>query len=379
MKSAVAPPTREPSFPVMPDGRGLADGAPGHAIAELAWAHHVPSVRTPGPGCLVILRLRAGDVTAYGYAHVWHPDPAPVAAALGAAVSGGLAGSAPRDWAQCRARLEREHFRLLGARGLPGVVLGALDIGMWDLHCKQLGVPIQQLLGADGPADAYSGDGLYPKASAGECRAAAERLVQQGFEAVKLWTSGQDVVAERSRMEAVRAAVGPDRRIAIDAGAQYDRDSAPAILQLAADMGVDWVEDPIARDDLEGWAALARRSPVALAGGQESSVAGLATLLDAVPLHTALIDLQQVGGISGWLEAVAVCASRGVRPSAHAYTHVGVRLLAGCRAADAIVQHAPWDDDVFGPVARDAGRAVPPAAPGAAADPRVELDWTSTS
>jgi L-alanine-DL-glutamate epimerase-like enolase superfamily enzyme len=328
----------------------------------------------------VVVELVSGDTIAHGYAHVWAPATLPVARDLGMVCSANLVGTTPAEWAHVSRRgIENGPLRAIGTRGLGGVVVSALDLAMWDLATRHQSLALEQVLGGEGPADAYSCDGLFGHIDASGCAAAAERLIAGGVEAVKLYVTGRQRAAEHARLAAVRDVIGPSRDLYIDAASAYTTESARWMLDLAAEFGVRWVEDPIAKDDLAGLADLAAVSPVPLAGGQECSVADLARLLDAVPIAVVLIDLQQVVGISGWLDAVDIAAGRGVRVTSHAYTHVAARLLAGARMSVSQVQHAHWDNDFLGPVTVHEGRVIPPDGPGAVPPPIADLNWISVN
>lgn len=356
-------------------GPELSDPPGSAPIERVRWAHHIPAQRMVGPGSIVTVELRAGDHVGFGYAHVAYPKVVAIAAAIGLACTRRVLGSTPGVWQDTRDDLLRRSLVDVGARGLGGVVVGALDLAMWDLSCRQRGVSIEELLGRSGPADCYSCEGLLPGTAVRDCGLAADALAAAGIAAVKVYVVGNDLAQERDRLATVRSAIGPERHLYVDAGGVHEAQAARRVLELAAEHDVEWVEDPTDPADLDAWARLAQDSPVALAGGQSASAVELDALLDAVPLRMTLVDLQQVGGISGWLAAERVAAAHGVAVSSHAYTHVGVRLLAGARRPGAVVQHAPWDDDVLGPVPVRDGRAVPPETLGATPAPVVELVW----
>jgi L-alanine-DL-glutamate epimerase-like enolase superfamily enzyme len=210
---------------------------------------------------------------------------------------------------------------MTGRRGALIHALGALDVALWDLRGKAAGVPAWQLLGERSPAEARPYASLLPHARTfDELR---DKFVEQttaaqaaGFGAAKLEllicgpyaSTGLDESDDRmiEIIAAVREAVGPDFTIMVDVGYAWDSvRRAREVIETWAVHDVYFVETPLWADDVDGYAELARTSPIAIAAGE-----WLATrfefreLVERGCLHVLQPDVGRVGGLT---EARRVC------------------------------------------------------------------------
>ncbi len=131
----------------------------------------------------------------------------------------------------------------------------ALDLALWDIRGKALGAPVYQLMGGvyRDHIDLIEGVGLGDTET--RVREAIE-AVQKGFNIIKMKISGNpDLDVEQ--VGAVRAAVGPKIHLRLDANQGYRAgDCLPTFKKLAS-FGLDYIEQPLPRWDLDGQAMLA--------------------------------------------------------------------------------------------------------------------------
>jgi O-succinylbenzoate synthase len=155
----------------------------------------------------------------------------------------------------------------------------AVESALADLALRRDGRPLVDALGGRArPLDTCAVVGLQADVDA--TVAAVARRVGEGYAAVKLKVEpGHD----RAHLEAVRAA-HPDIVLAADANGAYGRDHRDHLVATAAAVALDYVEQPLAADDLEGSAALAR----ALAGAAGTAVALDEAIGSAADLERAL-------------------------------------------------------------------------------------------
>jgi L-alanine-DL-glutamate epimerase-like enolase superfamily enzyme len=210
---------------------------------------------------------------------------------------------------------------MTGRRGALIHALGALDVALWDLRGRAAGVPTWQLLGERSPVEARPYASLLPHARTFDDL--REAFVEQttaaqaaGFGAAKLEllicgpyaSTGLDESDDRmiEIIAAVRQAVGPDFTIMVDVGYAWDSvRRAREVIETWAEHDVYFVETPLWVDDVEGYAELARTSPIAIAAGE-----WLATrfefrdLVERGCLHVLQPDVGRVGGLT---EARRVC------------------------------------------------------------------------
>lgn len=232
---------------------------------------------------------------------------------------------------------------------------GAVDLALWDLLGQALGQPVSRLLGGAmrdriPTYNTCAGDG-YNKAQdrrvvrpgdpppadmddqAMFMHAADElaaSLMEDGFAGMKIWpfdpwaldtggtyASAQAIRAGLAPFEKVRKAVGSAMELFVELHSLW---SVPAAQRICAALGpLDpvWIEDPVHRmDDVEAVAAVNRKSPVPVAGGETlASRPIFRDLLNRDALGTVILDLGWCGGLSE-ARRIAVLADSWARPVA---------------------------------------------------------------
>jgi len=139
----------------------------------------------------------------------------------------------------------------------------AVEMALWDLNGRALGVPVHRLLGGrvrDRVPLSWSLAVTDPEAEVSEART----LVARGHRIFKIKTGAHALADDVRRVQAIRAAVGPDVSLRIDANQGWDRATAFKAIQAMAPSDLAFVEQPLPRWDLEGMAELGRRVDVPL-------------------------------------------------------------------------------------------------------------------
>lgn len=205
-----------------------------------------------------------------------------------------LVGEDPREIESILRKLDTIDF--LGANAYH------LEIAMWDILGKDLGVPIYRLLGGEPePIPVYASTGEWQ--SREERTAYVENRRASGFGAVKLRFAGEDPEAERNLpLARYLREEFPDLTIMIDANmgwAMRFGDAEPAswspkqaqyvARELESLQPIGWLEEPLPMHDYDRLADLRRSTTVPIAGGE--SVSGVAPLREYIE-HTALDILQ---------------------------------------------------------------------------------------
>lgn len=220
-------------------------------------------------------------------------------------------------------------FRLLGKEGLVGMALAALAMAAWDAQARALGLPLARLLGAGGNerVPAYASLRAW---GATELAEEAGQAVATGFRAVKLKFGHPTLDAEREVFRAVRGAVGDGVEIFVDPNQMFMVPEAIRRAHHYADWGVGWLEEPVRADDLAGQAAVVRavpRLPVTR-GENDWGPDGIARSLAAGASTLIMPDAMKVGGVTGWMAAVALAEAAGVPISSHLFVEFSAHLLA---------------------------------------------------
>jgi L-alanine-DL-glutamate epimerase-like enolase superfamily enzyme len=153
--------------------------------------------------------------------------------------------------------------------------ISGIDIALWDLMGRACGQPVSRLLGGD-----YRRT-IRPYASIlfDEPEPLARRLddvVARGFRSIKLgWRpfGRRDRSFDELLVRTARRTVGDSVEIMVDAGGSeqfwpHGTNWARNTAEMLADFGVTWFEEPLPPDDIEGYIALTKVSPVPIAGGE---------------------------------------------------------------------------------------------------------------
>jgi len=142
----------------------------------------------------------------------------------------------------------------------------AIDLALYDLRGKALGVPVYQLLGGKyrEQVDLIAGVGLNDTEQ--RVREAVE-WVEAGYDIIKMKISGKPAL-DIEQVGAVRAAIGPDVRIRLDANQGYrSGDCLPTFRKLES-FGLDYIEQPLPRWDIAGQADLVAKLDTPIMGDE---------------------------------------------------------------------------------------------------------------
>jgi mandelate racemase len=262
------------------------------------------------------------------------------------------------------AKLER-CFALIGVTGVVRMALSALDMALWDALAVAAGLPLATLLGAaPRPLPAYNSCGLglmAPQAAADE----AELLLEGGFGAVKLRLGHATLAEDLAVTRAVRRRLADQIAIMVDYNQALTVAEALARGHALAGEGVYWIEEPIRHDNIAGYATLTRELALPIQIGENFDGAkALAAALDASACDFVMPDAGRVGGVTGWLQAAGVAATRGVEMSSHLLPEASAHLLAATPTAHWL-EYVDWANTILAePLAIVDGCAVASSSPG---------------
>ena len=220
-----------------------------------------------------------------------------------------------------------------------------LEAALWDVAGKAEGVPVARLLGATAgrvPAYASTGALLAPAART----ESAVRLREAGFRALKLRIERSRVEEGLETVAAVRDALGNDAEIMVDLnqGWRMPADVEPLlgyddVSRLAArlrELGIAWLEEPLARENVAGLARLRAESGVRIAGGELARTpAELDAYLAAGALDVYQPDAVLAVGLLRAREVAERVQAAGFELTPHTWTN-GIGLLANLHLAAAV-------------------------------------------
>jgi D-galactarolactone cycloisomerase len=243
-----------------------------------------------------------------------------------------VVGQSPLEIERVTEKLHQVTF-WLGRGGAMTHAISAINLALWDAAGKILGQPVHVLLGGKmrNAVPAYGSVLFHP------VDALADRISKMkaaGFHAIKLgWDPfGKGSVAEDEKLvAAARKEAGDETALMIDAGGSYPYwplrfKDALERAKMLADFGVYWFEEPLAPDDLEGYARLTDASPVKIAHGEVlTRRQSFVPYFDRRAMDIVQPDVAKVGGLSEMRRIAWMAEMKGIDLVPHGWnTAVGV-------------------------------------------------------
>jgi len=317
---------------------------------------------TRAPMLLVDVHTEQG-VSGHAYLWCYLREAMPAIAAIMKAVIDTVKGDplAPADLA---ARLS-QRFALIGVQGIVRMALAGFDMACWDAQARAAGMPLVRLIGGKPKRiEAYNscGLGLMPPERLAE---EAGRLLERGFRAVKLRLGYPTLADDLAALRAVRRRIGEGIVLMVDYNQALTLAQALERGRALEQEGIYWLEEPIRHDDYRGYAALVQALGVPIQIGENfSEPRGMLAALDAGACDYVMPDLERIGGVSGWLQAAALAAARGVEMSSHLFPEISAHLLAATPTCH-YLEYVDWANGILQePLAIEDGFAVVPERPG---------------
>ena len=207
--------------------------------------------------------------------------------------------------------------------------LSGIDLALWDLRGKALGVPVYKLLG--GPIRdkirVYA-NGWYTTPGAPELNAEeAKRVVAMGYTAMKFDPYGHDsyytITAEEAqlsedRVAAVREAVGPDVDILVEVHAKFNVHTAIELGQRLEKYRPFWFEEPVSQENVSEMAQVRDHVRIPIATGERLYLKyPFYELVKAQAVDVLQPDICNAGGITELKKIAAIAESQHVSMAPH--------------------------------------------------------------
>ncbi len=199
-----------------------------------------------------------------------------------------------------------------GRKGLAIMALSGVDLALWDLRGKAAGQPLAVWLGGQvgEPIPAYATLSGSPT-----------EALRQGYRAFKVHAGVEGATAIDElidQVKSVRDEIGPECDLMIDAFMRWDVDSTLRVDKALQSAKLDWIEEPLSPDDLDGYERLSRECSAPIAGGEhEHTAVGFAPLIER-KLHRVLQpDVCWCGGMTELVKIYAAGQAAGLRVCPH--------------------------------------------------------------
>jgi len=232
-------------------------------------------------------------------------------------MKGALIGQDPLDVDRLYATLSQCHFFDGSIAGNVVAAMSGVEIALWDLAGKALGVPVYRLLGGKFRdkirlyCDFHAGSDGTPESYA----AAAKEAIAQGFTALKFdldapphpekhdrynhTASPVELHAMVDRVAAVREAIGPKVDLALDLHGQCDLHSGIRIARAMEQYDLLWLEEPVPPGNIDALREVTRSSGTPICVGENLYTRwGFRELLEKQAANIIMPDIPKCGGLS---------------------------------------------------------------------------------
>jgi L-alanine-DL-glutamate epimerase-like enolase superfamily enzyme len=256
-----------------------------------------------------------------------------------------------------------------GPGGIFTLALSAIDIALWDIKGKALGLPLAKLAGGHRERVAtYASGALMRTFPLEHVVKAAPRLAAKGFRQMKTQLAlpaPTNPEREVERIRLIREAIGPNIDLMCDINQRWDVRQAISIGSRVEEYRLFWLEDVVAHDDYPGLARVAATLATPVAAGEY--VYGLASfrhMLEARSVDIVMIDVLRAGGITQWLKIAGMAEAFNLPVVSHLLPEIHVHLVSAVPNG-LTVEYMPWASRLFkeGPAIVE-GMLIVPEKPG---------------
>ena len=237
----------------------------------------------------------------------------------------GLIGADAFDTAVLYDRQLHRNIKL-GPEGALTGALAAVDIALWDIKGKTLGLPVHKLLGGAWRSEVpfYASIGGNAARTVDETvRVVEARWRRETPAAIKIRRDGDrslldlDIPGDIAKARAVRQLVGDGYPLAFDANNGYSVGGAMRVGRALEELGYVWFEEPVQHYDVRGMGEVAQRLDITVSAAEQTYT--LQALVDMIHAGVRMVqpDIVKMGGITGLMQCAAICHAHGVELVPH--------------------------------------------------------------
>jgi len=240
-----------------------------------------------------------------------------------------------------------------------------IEPACWDIKGKLAGKPVHELLGSDPNDPNTKRVKLY--ASTGEVKGPEARIEEaqarlaEGFSSIKLRVHDFDEAKDIEQVVRTAEAVGDKMKIGVDANQawrvaiiadapKWDLARAKRFADVCADVGVSWLEEPLAMDSYDELTELTAYSKVPISGGEihTGALPELKMMIERKCYDIFQPDAMFTGGIAQTMEVARLCREHGLLYTPHTWTNgigfaVNLQLMAASGFGDKKALEYPYN------------------------------------
>lgn len=240
-------------------------------------------------------------------------------------------------------------FNILRDRTLALQAMACVDSALWDLLGKTVGQPLYRLWGGYRDALPLIVIGGYYSDDPAGIENEAERYLEMGVAGCKFKVGGRTPEEDAHRTRRLRAAVGPEFIIAVDANQGYGLREAIRFAELTKECDLAWFEEPCGwMHDRTAMRDVRMIAGVPVCAGQsETTPAGVKDLMERGSIDVCNFDSSWSGGPTQWRRVAGMAALHGIRMAHHEEPQVSAHLLAATSLGTFVECFLPERDPIF--------------------------------
>jgi len=259
--------------------------------------------------------------------------------------------------------------RNLGRPGIAASAISAVDIALWDLKARLLGVALSDLFGrCHAEVPVYGSGGFTSYDDKRTCEQLHTWVEDWDIPRVKIkigesW--GTNPYRDRRRVALARRVIGDETELFVDANGAYSRKQAIRMgRRFVEDYGVCWFEEPVSSDDLAGLREIRDQCEADIAAGEYGyDLTYFAPLIESGAVDCVQVDVTRCGGYTEWLAVAQLAAAHGLDTSAHCAPNLHAHVAAAVprlRHIEYFHDHHRIEQELFDGVLDPTGGALRP-------------------
>lgn len=227
----------------------------------------------------------------------------------------------------------------LGRMGITQCVIGGVEMALWDLKGKTLGLPVHELLGGrvHNEIPVYASGGSNKPFE--DLKKEMLSYVELGYRSIKIRISNMKEISQIiEKVAFCREAIGPDIGLSVDAvqgnaRSPWSVKTAVEIARSIEPYNLMWLEEPAEVTNYAGYAEIRRQIQIPVAGGETvTSLVEAESYLNAGGLDLFQPDAAVIGGIGAFRRVAQLCERKFIPVAVHCWCG-GVGLMGNYHAA----------------------------------------------
>jgi len=260
-----------------------------------------------------------------------------------------------------------------GRGGFAALAISAVDIALWDLRARRQRVPLWRLLGGFDPRVPCYAGGIDLDFSLDALLKQTDDNLAHAFRAIKMKVGRPSLREDVERVRAMRAHLGADFPLMVDANMRWSVDEAIRAARALAPLEPVWLEEPTIPDDVPGHARIVREGGLPVAAGENlHTLHEFRALIAAGGVTFPEPDVTNCGGVTTFMKICHLAEAYNLPVTSHGAHDITVHLLAAVPNRSYLEAHGfGLDRFIAEPLRIDQGAAVAADRPGHG----VDLDW----